>query len=145
MSPALTPADRRLSIGVPFWGLFAGLLCVTGCATVSSDVDAYYRQMAYNYREAQGKARMDAIALEKESNVLALTGESHQFKRAQHRLAKIKSWEEKCNKEAVRFEKAAEWTEAHFHLPKPAIPDKPPGFEGSEDPAVQQAAATKSP
>jgi hypothetical protein len=142
MSQALIPARRRVSIGVPRLGLLAGLFCLAGCATVSSDVDAYYRQMAYNYKEAQEKAKMDITSLQNESKVLAVTGDMHKLKRAQRRLSKIKAWEEKCGTEATRFEKAAEWTEAHFHLPKPPIPDKPPGYEAIEDPAVQQATGT---
>jgi hypothetical protein len=145
MSQAFTPARRRLSIGVPSLVLFASVLCQTGCATVSSDVDAYYRQMAVNYKEAQEKARMEAVTLENESKVMAVTGDMHQLKRAQRRLGRIKAWEEKCGKEATRFEKAAEWTEAHFHLPKPASPSKPPGFEASEDPDVRQATGTTNP
>jgi hypothetical protein len=145
MSQAFIPARRRHSIGAPWLGLFAGVLCLTGCATVSSDVDAYYRQMAFNYKEAQEKAKMEFVTLQNESKVMAVTGDMHQLKRAQRRLARIKTWEEKCGKEATRFEKAAEWTEAHFHLPKPAIPDKPPGFEASEDPAVRQATDTTNP
>ena len=40
----------------------------------------------------------------------------------------MKAWEAKCEKQAGRFEKAAEWTEARFHLTRPfAIPDGPPG------------------
>jgi hypothetical protein len=145
MSPAFTPARRRLSIGVPWLALFAGALCLTGCASVASDVDAYYRDMAFNWKEAQEKAKMQVTALESESSVLAVTGELHQLKRSQRRLGRIKAWEDKCGKEATRFEKAAEWTEAHFHLAKPAIPDKPPGDEASVDAAVQQAAGTKNP
>jgi hypothetical protein len=145
MSQVLMPVLRRVSSGVPRLGLLATLLYLTGCASVSSDVDAYYRQMAYNYKEAQEKAKIDVVTLENETKVLAVTGEMRQLKRAQRRLAKIKDWEEKCGKEATRFEKAAEWTEARFHLSKPAIPDQPPGYKAIEDPAVQQAAGAKDP
>ena len=101
---------------------------LAGCASVSQDVDAYYRQMAFNYKEAEEKAKMDAVTLENETKVLATTGDFSKLKAAQRRLNRVKDWEEKCEKEAKRFEKAAEWTEAHFHLEKPQIPDKPPGY-----------------
>jgi hypothetical protein len=120
-------------------GLFALAVILNGCASVSQDVDAYYRQMAYNYKEAEQKARMDAISLESESKVLAATGEMSKLRRTQRELKRVKSWEAKCDNESKRFEKAALWTEAHFHLQKPAIPDKPPGYHGAEDSAVQQA------
>ena len=34
-------------------------------------------------------------------------------------LEKVKKWEAKCEKQAERFAKAAEWTEARFHLRRP--------------------------
>ena len=105
----------------------------------------YYRQMAYNYKEAEEKARMDAVTLENETKVLATTGDFSKLKKAQRRLSRVKAWEEKCEKEAKRFEKAAEWTEAHFHLEKPKIPDKPPGTEPLEDTTVSQASGAKDP
>jgi hypothetical protein len=77
--------------------------------------------------------------------VLATTSDFSNMKRTQRKLSRLKDWEEKCEKEAKRFEKAAEWTEAHFHLKKPDIPDKPPGFEALEDTSVLQAAGTKGP
>lgn len=130
------------------WGLFAlsalGLF-TAGCTAMSQDVDAYYRQMAYNYKEAQEKAKTDAITLENEAKVLATTSDFSNLKRTQRRLARIKAWEEKCEKEAKRFEKAAEWTEAHFHLEKPKIPDRPPGSDALEDPSVLQAAGPREP
>ncbi len=112
---------------------------------MSQDVDAYYRQMAYNYKEAEEKAKMDAVTLENETKVLATTGDFSNLKRAQRQLSRIKAWEEKCEKEAKRFEKAAEWTEAHFHLEKPKIPDKPPGSEAMAETSVLQASGTKNP
>ena len=88
---------------------------------------------------------MDAVTLENETKVLATTGDFSNLKRTQRQLSRIKAWEEKCEKEAKRFEKAAEWTEAHFHLEKPKIPDKPPGSEALEDTSVLQAAGAKDP
>ena len=54
-------------------------------------------------------------------------GQFKRQKRAKRELERVKAWEEKCEKQADRFEKAAEWTEARFHLTRPAIPDGPPG------------------
>jgi hypothetical protein len=125
--------------------LMVGALCLSGCASVSQDVDAYYRQMAYNYKEAEVKAKMDARTLESESKALAATGEFSKYRRAQRKLDRIKSWEAKCDKEANRFEKAAEWTEARFHLAKPPIADTPPGYHADEDAAVLQASGIKEP
>jgi hypothetical protein len=125
--------------------LFLAAFGITGCASVTQDVDAYYRQMAYNYREAQEKAKVDVVSLENESKVLSTTGDFRDLKRTQRQIGRIKEWEEKCGKEAARFEKAAEWTEARFHLKRPNIPDKPPGIGTSEDPSVMQASGSKGP
>ena len=57
----------------------------------------------------------------------------------------MKAWEAKCEKQADRFEKAAVWTEARFHLTRPPIPDGPPSTRKSEDEAVLQASGAKSP
>ena len=116
---------------------------IAGCASFSEDADAYYRQMAYNYREAQEKAKVEEAQLERASNALAATGQTGKSQRAHHELERVKSWEEKCGKQALRFQKAAEWTEAHFHLKRPAIPDGPPTHESSEDQAVLQASGAK--
>ncbi len=116
-----------------------------GCTSISQDVDAYYRQMAFNYKEAQEKAKLDAITVENQSKVLATTSDFANLKKSQRELSRIKTWEEKCEKQAKRFEKAAEWTEAHFHLEKPKIPDKPPGSDPLEDTSVLQAAGAKNP
>jgi hypothetical protein len=126
-------------------GLLVAAPSLSGCASISQDVDAYYRQMAYNYKEAEQKAKMDARTLESESKALAATGEFGKYRRTQRRLDRIKSWEAKCEKEASRFEKAAEWTEAHFHLAKPPIPDGPPGYHTDVDTSVLQASGTKEP
>jgi hypothetical protein len=125
--------------------LSALALIPVGCTAMSQDVDTYYRQMAFNYKEAQEKAKADEVTLENEVKVLATTSDFSNMKRTQRKLSRLKDWEEKCEKEAKRFEKAAEWTEAHFHLKKPDIPDKPPGFEALEDTSVLQAAGTKGP
>jgi len=126
-------------------GLLVLAPCLAGCASVSQDVDAYYRQMAYNYQEAKEKAKMKAVTLESESKVLATTGDFSHYKKTQRELNRVKSWEERCEKEANRFKKAAEWTEAHFHVERPPIPDGPPGHETETDPAVLQASGAKDP
>ena len=132
MSENSRPAGSR-SWG---WWVLSGLsvlaLSPAGCMSMSKDVDAYYRQMAFNYKEAQEKAKMDVVTLEN-------------LKKAQRQLSRIKAWEEKCEKEAMRFEKAAEWTEAHFHLEKPKIQSTPPGSEAPEDTSVLQASGAKTP
>jgi hypothetical protein len=131
------------------WWVLSGLsvlaLSPAGCMSMSKDVDAYYRQMAFNYKEAQEKAKMDAVTLENQTKVLATTSEFSNLKKAQRELGRIKAWEEKCGKEAMRFEKAAEWTEAHFHLEKPKIKGTPPGSEALEDTSVLQASDAKTP
>ena len=103
--------------GLPLLAVIA--VAMAGCASMTQDVDAYYRQMAYNYKEAEEKAKMDELSLESQAKVLATTGEFKRQKRVQRELDRVKAWEEKCEKQAGRFEKAAEWTEAHFHLEPP--------------------------
>jgi hypothetical protein len=129
--------------GLPLLAVMA--MAMAGCASMTEDVDAYYRQMAYNYKEAVEKAKMDELSLESQTKALAATGEFKMHKRAQRELDRVKKWEEKCEKQAGRFEKAAEWTEARFHLTRPAIPDGPPGIGKSGDDAVLQASGAKNP
>jgi hypothetical protein len=112
---------------------------------MSEDVDAYYRQMAYNYKEAQEKANIEVLSLEGETKMLAATGEFGKYRRTNRELKRVKSWEAHCEKEANRFKKAAEWTEAHFHLARPPIPDGPPVHGTNTDEAVLQASGTKDP
>jgi len=126
-------------------GLLALAAGLSGCASFSQDVDAYYRQMAYNYREAQEKAKVEEVQLERMSSALASTGQTGKSRRAHRELERVKSWEEKCGKQAIRFQKAAEWTEAHFRLKRPAIPDGPPAPASPEDQAVLQASGAKDP
>ena len=95
--------------------------CFAGCAAMSQDVDAYYRQMAFNFQEAADKAKLDEVALENESRVLGVTGDQSRYRKAQKQLARIKAWEEHCAKEKLRFEKAAEWMETHLKVKKTEI------------------------
>jgi hypothetical protein len=141
----LRPARARSLALRASLGLALLALGAAGCTSMSQDVDAYYRQMAFNYKEAAEKANMDALALENETKVLATTGDFNHLKKTRRQLSRIKAWEEKCDYQAKRFEKAAEWTEAHFHLEKPKVPDKPAGSEEVEDPAVLQASGAKQP
>jgi hypothetical protein len=131
------------------WPLFSALFLtatgVTGCASMTQDVDAYYRQMAYNWRESLEKAKVDELSLQNQAKALATTGEFRKQKRVERELDHVKAWEEKCEKQAGRFQQAAEWTEARFHLTRPSIPDGPPGTGKAEDDAVLQASGTKSP
>ena len=112
---------------------------------MAEDVDAYYRQMAYNWRESGEKAKVDEVTLNSESNAYAATGEFHRLKRTKRELERVKVWEDKCEKQANRFEKAAVWTEARFHLSRPPIPDGPAGTQKSQDDAVLQASGVKTP
>ena len=145
MSETFRPAGSRSWGRWVLSGLSVLALSLAGCTAMSQDVDAYYRQMAFNYKEAQEKAKMDSVTLENETKVLATTGDFSNLKKAQRRLGRVKAWEEKCEKEAKRFEKAAEWTEAHFHLEKPKLPDAPSGTEAVEDTSVLQASGAKKP
>ena len=112
------------------WGLFATLGAGIGPGGLLGDVTGRRCLLppdGFQLQRGRGKGEADAVTLENEAKVLATTGDFSKLKRTQRRLSRVKAWEEKCDKEAKRFEKAAEWTEAHFHLKKPKIPDKPPG------------------
>jgi hypothetical protein len=143
MPRILGQACRRAS--VLLFGLLVLGLSVAGCASMSQDVDAYYRQMAYNYKEAAEKAKMDAVTLENESKMLRTFGEFSKYRRAQRELEKIKAWEERCEKQEERFAQAAEWTEEHFHLEKPVIAGRSKAPGPDTDPAVSQASGSKQP
>jgi hypothetical protein len=146
MSTNLVKAPRR---SARLWAFVPALIItalgMAGCASVAEDVDAYYRQMAYNWRESGEKAKVDEVAINSQTQAYAATGEFHRLKRAKRELERVKEWEAKCEKQAGRFEKAAEWTEARFHLARPPIPDGPAGTLKSEDDAVLQASGVKSP
>jgi hypothetical protein len=145
MSHTLHPRNPRAWMLPRLLGLLLAAPCLAGCASVSQDVDAYYRQMAYNYNEAKEKAKLDALSLESQSKALAVTGDSGKYRSTQRELDRVKAWETKCEKQANRFKKAAEWTEGHFHVARPPIPDGPPGLGAETDDAVRQASGTKEP
>jgi hypothetical protein len=94
--------------------------CLAGCATVAQDVDAYYRQMAVNFREAHDKAKLEETSLENVSRMLLATGDTASYRKTQRRLERTRSWESHCAKEEERFQKAAAWMESHFALEKSA-------------------------
>jgi hypothetical protein len=112
-----------------------------GCASAARDVRDYYREMAYNYRAAQEKAKMDALTLEGETKMLAQTGEIHKLRRTQRELDRLKAWESKCAKQEERFEKAAVWTEEHYHLGQQPATGKPARDRDEEKAATTEPAA----
>ena len=103
--------------------------CLSGCASVTQDVHRYYRQMAINYKEAEDKAKMDAMTLEGESRSLLQAGDLHGYNKAQKELGRIKNWESRCAWQRERFEAAAQKMEG------PADPKKE-ADQGTELPAV---------
>ena len=46
------------------------------------DVHLYYQQMAINYKEAEEKAKLDAVTLERKSESLLQAGELHKYNKA---------------------------------------------------------------
>lgn len=103
--------------------LLALAACLSGCAAITQDVHLYYRQMAINFKEAEDKAKMDALTLEGQSRSLLQGGDLHKYNKAQKELARIKDWQLHCAKQRERFEKAAQKTEG------PADSKKDPGQE----------------
>jgi len=111
-----------------------------GCVSAAKDVRDYYREMAYNYRAANEKAKMDAVTLEGERKMLAQNGDFQRLRRTQRELDRLKAWESKCAKQEERFEKAARWTEEHYHLDQQPAKNKPASDRdeekaGSNEPA----------
>ena len=105
---------RLMVVSTSVWPRLLLLLvlsfCLSGCAAMIQDVHLYYQQMAINYKEAEEKAKLDAVTLERQSGSLLQGGELHKYNRAQKELAKIKNWQEYCARQHERFEKAAEKT-----------------------------------
>ena len=75
MSTNLSPPRVRTRLWLLFPALFVTALGMAGCASMTQDVDAYYRQMAYNWRESLEKAKVDELSLQSQAKVLASTGE----------------------------------------------------------------------
>jgi hypothetical protein len=83
-------------------------LGLSGCAAMSRDVHQYYRQMALNYKEAEEKAKLNALSRETEANMLLQAGDVHKYKRAQKEVTRLKDWQSHCARQRERFEKAAD-------------------------------------
>jgi hypothetical protein len=109
---------------------------LAGCAAVSQDVRDYYRQMAYNYKAAQDKAKIEEGSLENVSRMLLATGDTANYRKTQRRLERVRSWEGRCAKQEERFDKAAAWMEAHFDVktsgPGTKAPSRRPDEAGGE-------------
>jgi len=84
--------------------------CLSGCAAMIADVHLYYQQMAVNYKEAEEKAKVDIVTLERKSAVLLQAGETHKYNKAQKEISRIKNWQENCARQSERFAKAAQKT-----------------------------------
>jgi hypothetical protein len=97
--------------------------CLSGCAAMIQDVHLYYQQMAINYKEAEEKAKLDAVTLERESGALLQSGELHKYNRTQRELAKIKNWQAYCARQQERFQKAADKTDKPADAKKDAVQD----------------------
>ena len=97
-----------------------------GCGAISQDVHRYYRQMAINYKEAEDKAKLDAMSLEGQSRVLMQTGDFRNYNHTQKELARIKGWESQCARQRERFEKAAETMERSSGTKAVPAPEAPP-------------------
>jgi hypothetical protein len=146
MPGATNPSRRRRA---RWMGLLMLGPVFPGCAAMSQDVDAYYRQMAINYREAVEDAKRDEVSLQNQLRILGVTNDQSRYLKTQRKLEKLRAWEEKCAKEEKRFAKAADWMESHFDIKKPkldgeakakdAVPDgsagndtKPTGVDSSD-------------
>ena len=105
--------------------------CLSGCASITQDVHRYYRQMAINYKEAEDKAKMDAMTLEGESRSLLQAGDLHGYNKAQKELARIKNWQANCARQRERFEKAAQKLEGPADPKKAADPGNGTASGGS--------------
>ncbi|MGA2704376.1 MAG: hypothetical protein ABSH35_25175 [Isosphaeraceae bacterium] len=98
------------SVRPPLLLLLVLSFCFSGCAAMIQDVHLYYQQMAINFKEAEEKAKLDALTLERKSADLLQGGELHKYNRAQKELAKIKNWQEYCARQHERFVQAAQKT-----------------------------------
>jgi hypothetical protein len=106
----VVPTSERPRLLLLLLLLLVVSFCLSGCAAMIQDVHLYYQQMAINYKEAEAKAKLDALSLERQSGALLQGGELHKYHRAQKELAKIKNWQEYCARQHERFEKAAQKT-----------------------------------
>jgi hypothetical protein len=111
---------RTGSIARRMAGLCLGIP-LAGCASMTQDVDAYYRQMAVNYQEAVEQAKLDETKMEHQAQVLAATGDKKMLQKCERVLAKIRKSEVDYAHQQRRFEKAADWMESHFDINKETI------------------------
>jgi hypothetical protein len=142
---ALTPRPRTRR--APAFLLAVPLMTapLAGCTAVAQDVRDYYRQMEVNYKEAKEKANVEVLTLEGESKVLATTGEFQKYRRAKREVERLKSWEDRCAKQEERFQKAAVWTEDHFHLDRPHSAQQPAAPHAGETGAASESSEKKDP
>ncbi len=140
------PMDRALArmFVRPIAAIALGI-SLSGCASYSQSVDAYYRQMASNYADALKEAKIREIAVEKQAKVLAATGDSR-YHKYERELKSLRKWQEHCAREQQRFEKAATWMEAHLvrekkDAGKPSELDETPARDLSEGPLQLQGTA----
>ena len=129
MPGAIIPSRRRARLRL------MGLLLLgpffPGCAAMTQDVDAYYRQMAINYREAVEDAKRGEVSLQNQMRILGVTNDQSRYLKTKRKLEKLKALEEKYAKEEKRFAKAADWMESHFDIKKSNLVSK----DGVGDPA----------
>ncbi len=106
LPPTLRDAYRAARAGLS--AILIVTACLSGCASITHDVHRYYSEMAHNYREAEDKAKMDAMTLEGESRSLLQVGDLHGYNKAQKELARVKNWQSRCAWQRERFEAAAQ-------------------------------------
>jgi hypothetical protein len=128
LSRTFTDVYRTSRAGLP--AVLIVTACLSGCASINQDVHRYYSQMAQNYKEAEDKAKMDALTLEGESHSLLQAGDMHGYNKAQKELARIKNWQSRCAWQRERFEAAAKKLEG------PADPKKLPDQVMEPPPAI---------
>lgn len=122
LSRTFTDAYRSSRTGLPAILIVTAFL--SGCASITQDVHRYYKQMAHNYKEAEDKAKMDAMTLEGESRSHLQAGDLHGYNKAQKELARIKNWQSHCARQRERFEAAAQKLEGPADSKK--VPDQGP-------------------
>ena len=117
-----------------------------GCTSMSQDVDAYYRQMAYNYKEAAEKAKMDAVTLENETKVLATTGDFSNLKKdpAPARAAS-RPGKRSARRSQSDSRRPPSGRKPTFTWKNRRFPTVRPGLKPLDDTSVLQASGAKSP
>jgi hypothetical protein len=108
-------------------------IALGGCAAMTQDVDAYYRQMAVNYKEALDDAKLEETRLEKKAQVYAVTKDKKELRRTERELERVRSFEERCAREHQRFDKAAKWMETHLNSVKKGAPEASGAAGASQD------------